>query len=147
MAEVVGFKPVTEHKLQFAPRWIIDKAIHKERQNYVNQQAFVPVSIKSIPRSANVITSHHFFRIKKDGEEDKLKLKCRHLPHGNRDAEKDNLRTDSSTAQFTPIRTLCSIAALLRLKLAALDFTGSYLQAGELLRDIFMRPPKGWRSI
>ena len=45
MAEVVGFQPVTEHKLQFAPRWIIDKAIHKERQNYVNQQAFVSVSI------------------------------------------------------------------------------------------------------
>ncbi len=32
--KVIGDKPVSENKLQFAPRWVIDKAIEKEKKNY-----------------------------------------------------------------------------------------------------------------
>lgn len=49
------------------------------------------------------MSSHHFFQIKKDGEEDKLKLKFRLVRHGNRDSEKDQKRTDSFSTQCTAI--------------------------------------------
>jgi len=142
--DVVGDASVTEHKLQFAPRWIIDKAINKEKKNYKDKEAYVPVSIRSVPRQSNIISSHHFFQVKTDGSTDRLKLKCRLVPHGNRDSEKDSIRSDSSTAQFVCIRFLLSLASLLHFGIASLDISGAYLQAGKLQRDIYMRPPKGW---
>lgn len=35
MYKVVGDKPTTEFRLQFAPKWTIDKAIHSEKDNYL----------------------------------------------------------------------------------------------------------------
>jgi Reverse transcriptase (RNA-dependent DNA polymerase) len=68
------------------------------------------------------------------------------VPHGNRDREKDGLRTDSATAQFCVIRLVLSIAVTLKLRLSSLDISGAYLQAGPLQRDINVRPPPGWSS-
>ena len=146
MRDVAGDLPVSESKLQFAPRWILDKAIAKEKANYKEKNAYIPVSIRELPRRANIISSHHFFHIKTDGEEGKLKLKCRLVPHGNRDTEKESVRTDSSTAQFACIRMLLSLATFLHLTLASLDISAAYLQAGALGGDIYMRPLKGWTS-
>ena len=67
VTEVIGFGPLSEHKLQFAPRRIVDKAIQRERKNYLENGAFESVSIKSLPRDANIISSHHFLQVKKDG--------------------------------------------------------------------------------
>ena len=144
--EIVGDQPVSESKLQFAPRWILDKAIAKEKANYKEKEAYRPVSIRSLRRGSNIISSHHFFHVKTDGEEGKLKLKCRLVPHGNRDAEKDSICKDSATAQFDCIRLLLSLATIFHLTLASLDVSAAYLQAGRLGRDIYMRPPKGWSS-
>lgn len=43
MAAFVGFQPLCEHKLQFVPRWVVDKGIKKDRSNYVYMEAFIPV--------------------------------------------------------------------------------------------------------
>ena len=102
------------------------------------------VNVKSLPRNSNIISSHHFFNVKNDGEADKLKLKCRMTPHGNKDLEKDMVRKDSRTAQFPVIRTLISICILLDFSFASLDIKSAYLQAGKFPRTIFVRPPKGW---
>lgn len=59
--DIIGCDPVTESKLQFAPRWILDKAIVKEKANYSYQDAYIPVSIRNVPRNSNIISSHHFF--------------------------------------------------------------------------------------
>ena len=146
MRQVVGDQPISESKLQFAPRWILDKAISKEKANYKEKNAYIPMSIRSLPRRSNIISSHHFFHIKTDGKEGKLKLKCRLVPHGNRDAEKESVRTDSSTARFACIRLLLSLATILHFTIASLDISAAYLQAGALGRDIYMRPPKGWTA-
>ena len=144
--EVVGDGPVSEAKLQFAPQWIIDKSIQAEKENYTSKKVYISVHRKDVPPRSNTISSHHFFQVKTDGTPDKLKLKCRLVPHGNRDAEKDSVRTDSATAQFPVIRILLSLATILRLKISAIDIRGAYLQAGELKRDIYMKPPRGWES-
>ena len=87
--DVVG-RPA-ESRLQLAPRWIIEKGIQKEKENYAESNAYGSISIRGIKRRSNIINSHHFFQIKQDGEEGKLKLKCRLVTHENRHAEKNNL--------------------------------------------------------
>ena len=102
--------------------------------------------MSSIPGGANIISSHHFFQVKTDGEEDKLRLKCRMAPHGNRDRDKESVRKDSATTQFPVIRLVLSIAAVLNMVIATIDIKGAYLQGGYLSRDIYVRPPKGWAA-
>lgn len=63
------------------------------------------------------------------------------MPHGNRDLDKDNIRSDSSSAQFSVIRAVLSMAATFKLKLATIDICKAYMQSGELEREIFMRTP------
>ena len=137
--DLVGNVQMSEADLHFLPCWIIDKAIAKEMENY--KDAFREVEWMHLPKCSNVISSHHFFDVKLDGRERKYKLRCRLVPHGNRDRYKNELRTDSSTAQFPAIRLVFSLAALHGFALATLDIKGAYLQSGPLCRDIYMRPP------
>lgn len=143
---VVGEEEVSEFKLQFAPRWLLDAAIEAERNNYIEQKAIEKVSIKSLPPRSNIISSHHFFKVKTHGETGKLRLKCRLVPHGNRDKDKDSIRSDSSTAQFLCIRILLSLATLFKFYISSIDISAAYLQAGPLKRDVYMRPPKSWTT-
>ena len=137
--QLLGDKALSESKLEFAPQWIIKNAKEKERMNY--ESAIDIVNRRNIPRNSNIISSHHFFTVNLDGESNKLKLKCRIVPLGNRDAEKEDIRSDSSTAQFSAIRSVLSLAAIFKLKLATIDISKAYLQSGELEREIYMRPP------
>ena len=139
---VIGDRTASEHSLQFAPQWILQKAIDKERNEYrkhVNE-----LDIRTLSREANIISSHHFFQVKHDGHEDSLKLKCRLVPQGSRDKNKESIRSDSSSAQFAVIRIVLSIAAILSLNLATIDIKSAFLQSEDLGRDIYMRPPRGW---
>ena len=77
--------------------------------NYKNAEAYEEVNLDDIERGANLISSHQFFTVKNDGESGKLKLKCRMVPHENRDKEKELVRKDSSTAQFPILRLLISL--------------------------------------
>ena len=115
---VVGDKPTSEFKLQFAPQWIVDQAIAAEKENYLHANAYQEVEYGQLPRNANIISSHHFFQIRCDGEEGKLKLKYRLVPHGNSDRDNDFVRKDSATAQFLIIRVVLSLAAIFSFSIA-----------------------------
>ena len=143
--DVIGLQPVTLSQIQFAPQWIVKKAIQKELENYTYKKAFEEIEISELPRYANLISSHCFFQVKYDGVEN-IKLKCRLVPHGNRDKQKHLVRKDSCTAQFPIIRTLLSMSAIFKLRLAVIDISGAYLQSVPLNREIYMRPPPGWAS-
>lgn len=146
MRSVIGYQPATEFQLQFAPRWILDKSISVEKTNYQSEEAYEEVDIRRLPSRRNLISSHHFFQIKKDGDGDNLKLKCRLVPHGNRDRDKDSVRKDSSSAQFIVIRVVLSILVLLGFSFGSIDIKSAYLQGGNIQREIYMRPPQGWTS-
>lgn len=100
--------------------------------------------ISSLSASANVISSHAFFHVKKDGEHGSLRLKCRLVPRGNHDKDKDKVRSDCATAQFPVIRLILSLSTLLPFVLASIDITGSYIQGNPLTHEVYMRPPEGW---
>ncbi len=128
----------SESKLRFAPRRIIDKAISEEKKNYMT--SVQPVFRSTLPRSANLVSSHHFFTLKYDGDTGKLKLRRRVVPHGNKEHLNDELRSDSPTAHFPVIRAVLSMAVIHELKLATLDISKACLQAEDLQRNVFMRP-------
>ncbi len=47
---------------------------------------------------------------------------------------------------FPIIRTVLSIAALHRFQVAKIDISGAYLQAKDIERDIYVRPPTSWMT-
>ena len=143
--DVLGEKQLSEHQLQCVPQWVSDKAIAKEKENY--NGAYEELLISQLPPNANLISSHHFFQLKHEGETDKIKLKCRLVPHGNRDRDKGSVWKDSATAQFPIIRIVLSIAAIRGMDLGSIDVRSAYMQGGWPARNIFVRPPKGWTSL
>ena len=143
---VVGDKPTSDFKPQFAPQWIVRQPIATEKENYRRANAYQEVEWGQIPRSANIIFSHHFFKIKSDGEEGKLNLKFRSVPHGNGERDMYFVPKDSATVQFPIIRIVLSIAPIFSLSIASIDIIGAYLQAGTFPRDTYAKPPKGWAS-
>ena len=112
ICDEVGCEPVSEARLQLFPSWLIQKAIDVELKKHKGKSAYSTVHKGGVPRNANVTSSHHFFQIRTDGPPEKLKLKCRLVPQGNRDSEKESLRTYSSTAKFPVIRLVLSLATI-----------------------------------
>ncbi len=140
----IGTSQVNRKSLEFAPPWILETAFEEEHDGNW-KEAYTIVPEKEVPAESNVISSHVVYKIK-TSESGERKLKARIVPHGNRDKEKNDIRKDSSTAQFDCIRLVLSIAAIFNFRLALADLKGSYLQSGPIKRDIFVRPPKEWNG-
>lgn len=104
------------------------------------------VEVRSLRRHGNIISSLHFLKVRHNGTDGEVKLKCRFVPHGNREKDKELLRCDSATAQFPILRMVFSIAAKLKLVLDTIDIKDDYRQGEPLLRDIYTRPPRDWAS-
>ena len=141
--EVIGHATVMRRDLEFAPPWLIDEAYNEEEKNW--DGVYQSVEEVSVPRDANVISSHVAYKIKVT-EHDKLRLKARICPLGNLDKDKDGIRKDSAAAQFPTIRLMLSLSALLGLKVGTIDISAAYLQSGPIKREIFVHPPKEHRG-
>ena len=57
-----------------------------------------------------------------------MKLKARICSYGNRDKDKDGIRKGNAAVQFTVIRLVLSICALLGLHLGTVDISAAYLE-------------------
>lgn len=121
--KIIGDQPVSESKFQFAPRWILEKAIEAEKRNFFEAKAHMLVSICKFPKNANIMSSHYFFVLKYQVEIGKLRLRCRLLPHGNRDYEKDLIRSDFSIVQFTCMQMLLSLVTLFQFDIESIDIS------------------------
>jgi hypothetical protein len=135
----VSSKEVSSSALSFLPPWVIEKAVETERQNYMN--VVEETSHAQTGPSANALSTHSFLKIK--FEDGSYRLKCRLVPHGNRDEAKDALRKDSSTAQRSVIRLVLAIEMLHKFSGGSIDVVAAYLQSGPLPRRVFVRPPRG----
>jgi hypothetical protein len=118
---------------------MIEKAVETERQNFMN--VVEETSYAQAGRHVNVLCTHSFLQIK--FEDCSNRLRCRLVPHGNRDKERDALRIDSQTAQSSVIGLILAIAMLHKFTVGSIDLVAAYLQSGPLLRRVFVRPPRG----
>lgn len=144
IARTIGKAQVTRNRLEFAPPWIVREVFDQEHSsNWAD--AYVEIDDSSLPAHANVISSHVIYKVKTS--EDGLQTwKARIVPRGNRDSEKDEIRKDSSTAQFDVIRILLAAVTFMGMRLALADIKGAYLQSGSIQRDIYVRPPREWKG-
>jgi hypothetical protein len=130
--DAVDSKEVSFSALSFLPPWVIEKAVDTKRQNYMN--VVEETSYAQAGPHANVLSTHSFLKIK--FEDGSYRLKCRLVPHGNRDEENDALRKDSSTAQSSVIRLVLAIVMLHKFSMGSIDVVAAYLQSGPLPRRV-----------
>ena len=102
-------------------------------------------SVNKVPKGSNVITSHVTYKVKAN-DDGSLKLKARIAHHGNKDRDRERLKTDSSHCPPTGIRILTSIATIMHWSLAKIDFTSAFLQTGEAKRDAYVIQPRECRK-
>ena len=69
-------------------------------------------SVNKVPKGSNLITSHVIYKVKAN-DDGPLKMKARIAPHGNKDKDRDLLKTDSAQCPSTGIRILVSIATIM----------------------------------
>lgn len=96
--------------------------------------------VSKIPAGANVITSHVIYKVKTN-DDGSLKMKELIAPHGNKDIDKDKLKTNSAACPPVGIRILLSLASVFKWCLAKVDFTSAFLQTGKAERDVYVVPP------
>jgi hypothetical protein len=133
--DAVGSKEIFSSALSFLPPRVIEKAVETERQNYTN--VVEETSYAQAGPHANVLSTHSFLKIK--FEDGSYRLKCRLVPHGNRDEEKYAFQNDSSTAQSSVISPVLAIAMLHKFSVGSIDVVAVYLQSGPLPRRVFVR--------
>lgn len=138
--EDIKHTQVTRDKLQYAPSWLLDEALRKEYEEKWRDNVAI-VEDTEVSRSSNIISSHVVYKLKID-DDDRKKMKARICPHGNRDAEKDDIRSDSTNAQFDMIRLLLFLAIIFSFRIGGLDVKGAYMKSGDITRLLFVRPPK-----
>ena len=102
------------------------------------------VQIEKVPKNSNIITSHVIYRVKENND-GSLKMRARIAPHGNKDKDRDTLKTDSSQRPPTRIRILLSISSMKKWPLAKIDFTSAFFQTGSAKRDVYAVPPREFR--
>lgn len=131
---------VSLSRLEGAPIWVSKSALEKEyRDNW--EPNVQPVPECDVPRSNNIMSSHVGYKLKTH-EDGSLDLKARICPHGNRDQEKDTVRSDSTNAQFDVIRLLLFMAVILHFRIGVLDIKGAYMKSGDIQRLLYVRPPR-----
>lgn len=84
MLEVLGQRPFLYHHAQSFEQAVMVKAYQREESQYLKHVNIV--SRFSVPKDANIISSHVVYRLKLT-DEDQLKLKARIAPHGNEDSD------------------------------------------------------------
>ena len=128
--------------------WIPRTMFAKAEKTEVDENWFKNISlvdVDKLPKNANVIGSHFVYKVKCEGTELsglRFKLKARLCVHGNRDTEKDSLRTDAAVVSHDGFRMTYCIASQLGLIIGKGDISGAYPQSGEAKRKIFVFPPR-----
>lgn len=138
--ETIGSNQVTASAIAFAPGWVIEKAIRQEHdENWTG--AYSEVMESDLPNNANVISSHVVFKVKTQDDES-LRMKARIVVHGNRDADKDSVRSDCASADMMLVRMVISLTTIMGFNLASADIKGAYMQSGPIRREVYVRPPR-----
>jgi len=122
--DVFGYKDFMRHQAQGLPDFPLQNAYAIEQKKFTD--TVKEIHAKSVPNNSNVITSHVIYKIKAN-DDGSLKMKARIAPHGNKDRDREDLKSDSATCPPTGIRVLLSIASLMKWPLAKIDFTSAFL--------------------
>ena len=136
--EAFGHAEFMLHQAQGLPPFATRNAYEKEEKSF--KKTVTTVTVSQVPKDANIVTSHVLYKVKKC-DDASLTLKARIAVHGNKDRDKDILKTDSATCPPVGIRILLSLATIYRWIVAKIDFKSAYLQT-EAERNVYIVPPR-----
>lgn len=125
------------------PSFVVENSYKKEEEAFTSKVKKVHVS--KIPKSSNTITSHAFYKCKQT-DDGSIIVKTRIAPPGNKDKEKEGLKTDSAVCSPLGIRVLLTLAVIFRFVIAKIDARSAFLQTGEAMRDVYVIPPRECKS-
>lgn len=139
MMDTIDQKPFMFHHAQVFPQYVILNAYQPEKLEF--KKVFKCVPVVDIPSDANIISSHIVYKSKVEDEES-LRLKARIEPHGNKDSQRLEMKSDSSMCSPVGIRVVLTIAAIRRWNFVKADVKAACLQTGEAKRDVYVCPPR-----
>lgn len=135
--DVIGIKTFLFHEAQAFPSHVMLKAYEKDESVFKQHVKCEPVS--DVPRSANIISSHTVYNVKKDYD-CSLQLKARIVSH-NGDSVKHVIHSDCAMCSPTGIRSVLTISALNQWVISRAEFKAALLQTGQAQQDVFVRLP------
>ena len=141
--QVFGQRPFMKFQAQGLPLYPLINSYQLEEDSFIKTVKLVHVS--DVPKDANIITSHVIYKVKSN-DDGTYKMKARIAPHGNKDKEKEQLKTDSCPCPPTGIRMLLSLATIMKWPVAKIDFKSAFLQTGFAQRDVYVVPPRESRT-
>ena len=99
------------------------------------------VHVSKIPIGINIISTHASYKVKFLDDGSRL-MKARIAPHGNKDRDRTNLKSDSATYPRIGMRIILSIPTIMGWNLSKTDFKSAFLQSGPTVTDLHVAPPK-----
>lgn len=99
------------------------------------------MSLPNLLDFANLILSHVVIKIRTN-EDGSLKAEGRILVHGNQDAGREVVRSDSAAAGMIQFRLVIGLKTLMDITLGTADIKWSYIQSGSIRREMFFWPSK-----
>lgn len=136
--DTFGHKDFMKFQAPGLPSFPLSNAYEKEEESFKDTVEAIPIS--QVPDNANVITSHVIYKVKTN-DDGSFKMKARIAPHGNKDLDRNQLKTDSAVCPTLGIRILLSLATIFMWCLAKIDFKRAFLQTGDARRDVYVVPP------
>lgn len=135
---VFGSNEFMLHHSQGLPWFATKNTYFEEEESFM--KTVRKVHISSVPIGSNVLSSHVLYKVKtlNDGSR---KIKARIAPHGNKDRDRNKLKTDSAVCTPVGIRVL-SFAVIKGWKLCKIDFKSAFLQPGLAERNVYVVPPR-----
>lgn len=127
---------MSRSELADIPECLITRAMDREiSENW----AVVTDKVEAInmPNDENILSTHFFFKIKKD-EGGKRKLKDRLVVHGNRDDEKEEVRKEAIAADMINTRLVLELGMMMGFTFGVADIKGAYMKSGPAPRDIYI---------
>lgn len=122
-----------------------DKAIQKEVQGQIDNNAIEFVMANSIPNGANIIGTRIILAIKEFESPDET-WKARMVMQGCLDRDSSTVVSDSGGLSSLAVRLVVIISLAKDWNLWTRDVKQAYLQGGKLSRDIYARLPKELRT-
>ena len=121
-----------------------EKAQVPEITGLIEADVFKPVPLNTIPKGHRLLNAIWSYRRKRRPDGSLLKYKARLCADGSMQTHGvDYFDTYAPVVQFSTVRLVLCLAAILGLHGRQIDYVQAFTQA-ELHEDIFMRLPEGW---
>lgn len=114
-----------QYQTQGLSSFSLMNAYTKEEDTFM--KIFQTVRVFKVSEDPNIIIGHVSYKIKAN-DDDFCRMKARIAPHGNKDSDTPNLKTDSSICPTVEIRIQLSMVVIFHWCLDKIDFKSACLR-------------------